>query len=72
LPRPFEQCPGDLAATTGIYHQVNVAGSLTGKTIHLKQGERLPAAPIGFRWQAPSASEDDAAQQVGARLDRLG
>jgi hypothetical protein len=47
----LEHRPGELASATGLYHEVNVFGTRTGRTVRAERGERLPGAPLGFRWQ---------------------
>jgi hypothetical protein len=46
-----EQQPGELAAETGDYEELNVFGTPTGKAVHAEQGQSLPPAPKGFTWR---------------------
>jgi hypothetical protein len=43
--------PGTLAPVAGVYQELNVLGCLTGRWRSIKEGERLPAAPIMFSWR---------------------
>ncbi len=47
----MEHKPGDTAPMTGAYEQLNVFGTPTGKTVHVREGEPLPAAPRGHSWK---------------------
>jgi hypothetical protein len=51
MPTEVEHQPGEQAAATGHYEELNIFGSPTGKTAHAEQGERLPIAPHGFTWR---------------------
>ena len=51
MPHPNEHDPGDEAPHTGHYEELNIFGSRTGRTIHVQEGDRLPAAPRGFTWR---------------------
>jgi hypothetical protein len=48
---PVIHHPGEAASMPGIYRQLNIFGSPTGMTVHVGEGEPLPAAPGGFTWQ---------------------
>jgi hypothetical protein len=52
-----EHLPGDPAPHTGQYHELNVFGTHTGRTIEVEQGERLPVLPRGFTWRHVRAQE---------------
>jgi hypothetical protein len=46
-----EHLPGARAPAAGHYEELNIFGSPTGKTTHTQEGDRLPLAPLGFRWR---------------------
>jgi hypothetical protein len=46
-----EHQPGANAPVTAHYEELNVFGSVTGKTVHVREGERLPSAPRSFTWR---------------------
>jgi hypothetical protein len=46
-----EHRPGDCTPVTGRYEELNVFGTRTGKTVHVEEGEPLPAAPCGYTWR---------------------
>jgi hypothetical protein len=46
---PVQQ-PGESAAETGVYRQLNIFGAKTGITVDVRRGEALPAAPRGCTW----------------------
>ena len=50
-----ELSPGELAPTAGVYEELNVFGSGTGRVPDVRDGETLPAAPRGFSWRSLSA-----------------
>jgi hypothetical protein len=54
-----EHRPNEPAATTGLYREVNVFGTPTGKAVRAQCGERLPLGPHGFGWQLVAAGLDD-------------
>ena len=43
--------PGSTVPETGAYQQIDVFGMLTGISEWLREGERLPLAPIGYSWR---------------------
>ena len=57
-----EHLPGEPASATGLYHEVNVFGSPTGRTVRAERGERLPLAPRGFGWRLTENEPDDSSQ----------
>ena len=46
-----EHRPGDLAPVPGLYYEVNVFGTPTGRSVQVGHGEPLPEAPRGFGWR---------------------
>jgi hypothetical protein len=48
---PHDGLPGEPARHTGQYHELNVFGTHTGRTIEAERGEKLPSLPIGFTWR---------------------
>lgn len=52
MPRRPEHRPGDPAPASGLYHEVNIFGTPTGRSVRLGHGEPLPQAPRGFGWRA--------------------
>ena len=46
-----EHRPGDRAPATGHYEQLNIFGTPSGWVVLVREGERLPAAPINFTWR---------------------
>jgi hypothetical protein len=58
-----EHRPGEPASATGLYHEVNVFGTPTGRTVRAERGDRLPGAPRSFGWRLiEQAPDDDTAQ----------
>jgi hypothetical protein len=43
--------PGGEAPATGVYQELNVFGTLTGRWKSVRAGDRLPRAPIMFSWR---------------------
>jgi hypothetical protein len=54
-----EHQPGAVAPTTGRYRLLNVLGSPTPHTAHVRRGETLPDAARGQGWRLDSETEDD-------------
>ena len=54
-----EHRPGEPAFATGLYHEVNVFGTRTGRTVRAERGERLPRAPRGFGWHLIKQAPDE-------------
>lgn len=52
MARGTEHRPGDPAPAPGLYHEVNVFGTRTGRSVRVSHGEPLPQAPRGFGWHA--------------------
>ena len=59
----LEHRPGEPASATGLYHEVNVFGTRTGRTVRAERGERLPSAPRGFGWRRVEKEPDDGTAQ---------
>lgn len=56
-----EHRPGDPAPAAGLYHEVNIFGTPTGKSVRVQRGEPLPPGPLGFGWRlADDLSDSDA------------
>jgi hypothetical protein len=54
-----EQRPGEPARVSGLYQEVNVLGTATGRTVHAARGECLPSAPRGFGWRLVKNTPND-------------
>jgi hypothetical protein len=52
-----EHLPGEPARHTGLYDELNVFGTHTGRTTKAQLGERLPVNPRGFTWRYVPAPE---------------
>jgi hypothetical protein len=48
--------PGELAAETGLYHQLDAFGTPTGVAIDALRRAPLPLAPSGFTWRLADRS----------------
>jgi hypothetical protein len=48
---PQEHEPHAPAPVTGTYRLLNVMGSPTEQVVRVRQGERLPGAPIAHTWR---------------------
>jgi hypothetical protein len=57
VPRPSEHDPNEAAPASGRYELLNVFGTATGEELRANEGERLPAAPLGFKWRLVSVDE---------------
>ena len=51
MPNQTDHLPGEPAPVEGVYCLLNVFGTMTGKPIHVRQGERLPLAPLRHTWR---------------------
>jgi YjzC-like protein len=51
--------PGDPAPKSGVYAEMNVFGSPTGRRVQLQAGQELPKAPREFHWRLVEAAADD-------------
>ncbi|HLJ06328.1 MAG TPA: hypothetical protein VKT26_08650 [Acetobacteraceae bacterium] len=58
--------PGERAPATGSYEELNVFGVRTGKVLHIRTGEALPAAPRGFSWRLAQRSASSGAGRRSA------
>ena len=54
---PSEHQPGGPAPHTGDYEELNVFGSPTGWSRHVRKGEPLPSLPRGYSWRHMPALE---------------
>ena len=52
--------PGQHAAVSGTYEQMNVFGSPTGIRVSVTHGQPFPTAPIGHSWAAVKSDADEA------------
>jgi hypothetical protein len=57
VPIRSEFDPNDDAPASGRYELLNVFGTGTGETAYADEGERLPAAPLGYRWRLVAVDE---------------
>ena len=55
LARTPEYKPGQPASASGLYHEVNIFGTPTGRTERVGHGERLPRGPRGWGWRPAEA-----------------
>ena len=55
-----EHPPGTTAPISGHYRMVNVFGTPTVYSIHVRHGEPLPSAPRGHGWRLERETEEDA------------
>ena len=46
-----EHQPGDCAPATAHYEELNAFGSVTGRAVHDREGDRLLGAPRSFTWR---------------------
>jgi hypothetical protein len=51
MPDDTEHPPGATAPINGYYRLLNVFGTPTEHTTHIRRGEALPAAPRGYGWR---------------------
>ena len=56
LRRP-ELTPTDAAPTSGRYELLNVFGTATGEAVCVREGGRLPAAPLSYTWRLIAGDE---------------
>ena len=54
-----EHRSGDPAPVPGLYYEVNVFGTPTGRRVQLGHGEPLPELPRGFGWRVSSDVSED-------------
>ena len=66
-----EHQPGEPASATGLYREVNVFGSPTGRIVRAERGERLPLAPRGFGWRLTKRPRRTTALLSKLRVRRL-
>jgi hypothetical protein len=48
----YDVRPGERAPLSGLYEELNVFGSRTGRTVFVLEEEHLPAAPREFSWRS--------------------
>jgi hypothetical protein len=46
-----DYAPGTAAPQTGLYEGLNIFGSPSGSRVWVAEGDRFPAAPVGFKWR---------------------
>ena len=51
MARRPEHDPTDKASAAGNYELLNIFGTPTGETVTVRQGDRLPASGLGYRWR---------------------
>lgn len=56
-----EHRPGDPAKISGLYYEVNVFGTPTGRSVQLGDGDPLPESPRGFGWRMSEDATDGGA-----------
>jgi hypothetical protein len=54
---PDDHLPGQPAASTGRYVELNVFGTPTGNVTHAAEGQPLPVSPRGFTWRRIGSEE---------------
>jgi hypothetical protein len=47
----LEHRPGERASASGLYHEINIFGTPTGRSVNAERGEQLPHGPFGFGWR---------------------
>jgi hypothetical protein len=57
VPTSYEHNPNEHAPVSGRYELLNVFGTGTGEAVCAGEGERLPAAPRGYRWRLVAVDE---------------
>jgi hypothetical protein len=57
VPRQSDRDPADAAPVSGRYELLNIFGTATGEALSAGEGERLPAAPLGYSWRLISVDE---------------
>ena len=50
-----EHKPGQPSSASGLYHEVNIFGTPTGRTERVDHGDRLPRGPRGWGWRLAEA-----------------
>ena len=45
-----EHEPGTSTPLSGVYREVNIFGTPTGRRVRVQEGKPLPSAPVGFGW----------------------
>jgi hypothetical protein len=51
MPRRDEHDPTDKAPASGKYELLNIFGTPTGELVTVREGDRLPASALGYRWR---------------------
>ena len=51
MTRMLEHRPGERASASGLYHEINIFGTPTGRSVSAERGEQLPHGPLGFGWR---------------------
>ena len=55
--RRSEYAPTDNAPASGRYELLNIFGTPTHEAVSANEGERLPAAPLGYSWRLVADDE---------------
>jgi hypothetical protein len=74
MPGDREHVPGERVCQTGVYEELNVFGTPTGKIARVQRGEHLPAASRGFTWRRTAQQLRDRAaayRSMAASAERL-
>jgi hypothetical protein len=66
-----EHRPGERAPYSGHYEQCDVLGVRTGKVAYVREGDELPAAPLGFAWRPPTRRSVTELRAEAAEYRRL-
>ena len=68
---PFEYAPNDNAPASGRYELLNISGTPTHEAISASEGERLPAAPLGYSWRLVANDVEVARRRVLEAEERI-
>ena len=70
----LEHRPDEQASASGLYHEINIFGTPTGRSVSTERGEQLPHGPLGFGWRFAGEERNDDQSGGAARAalyDRL-
>jgi hypothetical protein len=56
--RMLEHRPGERASASGLYHEINIFGTPTGRSVSAERGEQLPHGPLGFGWRLAGEAQN--------------
>jgi hypothetical protein len=68
----IEHRPGERALMPGVYEELNVFGTPTGRLALMAAGDQIPAAPRGFRWRPLSELRVAELRALAARYWSMG